>query len=147
MSKWKLVENRKRRRSIAMATGLLLLCLPMAGCASYGATSLKAETHASIDQKITKGITTKEQVRVALGDASFVSLSESGKEQWMYSFTKARPNAASFVPYLNIIDSSATSNTKQLVILFDAKGVVSNYTFSDSVSQSGYGLAPGALSQ
>ncbi|ADG60654.1 hypothetical protein [Moraxella catarrhalis] len=48
--------------------------------------------------------------------------------------------ARNFIPY-NFFSLGETIQTKELVILFDSKGIVSNYTFRETANQSKAGLA------
>lgn len=47
--------------------------------------------------------------------------------------------ARNFIPY-NFFSLGDNTKTKELVILFDTKGVVTNYTFRETANQSKYGV-------
>jgi outer membrane protein assembly factor BamE (lipoprotein component of BamABCDE complex) len=131
-----------------MNKGWMLVCCALLGsCATYGNTSIKNETSETISRKLIKGVTTKDEVKAAIGDPTFTSFSDSGKEQWTYNFATSTPRITNFIPYISLIDSGMKGKNKSLVVLFDGSGIVLNYTLSDSTSDANYGIAPGALSK
>lgn len=108
------------------------LSLVMAGCASSGNKVLKEETSKSVAEKITKGKTTKAQVRELYGDPMETSFTDSGKEIWKYHFIKAHVKATNFIPVVSMFASGSEGDKKELVVLFNSKGVVDNFSMSSS---------------
>lgn len=117
-----------------MKKGLILFCalFLIAGCASTGNKVLKKETSSTVSAKITKGETTKEQVRAMYGDPMTTSFTDSGKEIWKYEFTKTHVKATNFIPFVSMFNSGAKGTKKELVIMFDDNSIVKNFSMSSS---------------
>lgn len=118
---------------------LLFCALLMTGCVTSGNVAMKEQTQQSIDSAIQKGKTTKQEVTQKFGSADAVSFTDSGNEVWTYRHSKSKPMARNFIPY-NFFSLGDNTKTKELVILFDTKGVVTNYTFRETANQSKYGV-------
>lgn len=120
-------------RRIVKAAFALFLGAALAGCSTYGNSTLKNETQASVSQKIQKGVTTKEQVRSLYGDPSKVTFTDSGNEVWTYSMYQ---NNFSFLSILPVPGTSTLASTQDhdshLVVMFDKAGRVSNYSFANA---------------
>ena len=117
--------------SILIAT----FSLGLVGCASVGNESMRNENSQSIDSKITKGTTTKEQIRSTVGNADKTSFTDSGNEIWTYVLSKATSKAINFVPIVGLFTGGADVEKKELVILFDQNSIVKNYTFSETKTE------------
>lgn len=117
----------------------LFCALLMTGCVTSGNIAMKEQTQQSIDSAIQKGKTTKQEVTQKFGSADAVSFTDSGNEVWTYRHSKSKPMARNFIPY-NFFSLGDNTKTKELVILFDTKGVVTNYTFRETANQSKYGV-------
>lgn len=117
----------------------LFCALLMTGCVTSGNVAMKEQTQQSIDSAIQKGKTTKQEVTQKFGSADAVSFTDSGNEVWTYRHSKSKPMARNFIPY-NFFSLGDNTKTKELVILFDTKGVVTNYTFRETANQSKYGV-------
>lgn len=110
------------------------------GCVSTGNVAMKEQSQHSIEQAIIKGKTTKQDITSTFGSADNVSFTDSGNEIWTYRHSKSKPMARNFIPY-NFFSLGENIQTKELVILFDSRGVVSNYTFRETANQSKMGIA------
>jgi len=117
-----------------------VMALFLAGCASSGNTVLKDETQKTVAQKIKKGKSTKEQVRTIYGDPYTTSFTDSGNEIWKYEFIKAHATASSFIPVVSMFKSGSEGDKKQLVVMFDSRGIVKNFSMSTSKVQYNNGL-------
>ena len=104
----------------------------LGGCASVGNESIADASLESVSHQLAKGKTTQAQVRQLYGDPMKSSFTDSGNETWEYEFSRLRSKPTNFVPYLNIIHSGAEGDKKSLVIFFDKKKVVQQYTVSTS---------------
>jgi outer membrane protein assembly factor BamE (lipoprotein component of BamABCDE complex) len=115
-----------------MKNALVFCCVAafMAGCASVGNENLRNESSASIDQKIIKGKTTKAEVVKVLGSADETSFTDSGNEIWKYRHVVSTAKAVSFIPVVALFAAGSDQEKKEVVILFDKEGVVTNYTFN-----------------
>lgn len=111
---------------------LLSVALFSAGCVSQGNKVLKDETSKTVSQKIVKGKTTKDQVRATYGDPLTTSFTDSGNEIWRYEFVKGHAKASNYIPLVNLFASGSTGDKKELVVFFDKRGVVKNYSMSTS---------------
>jgi outer membrane protein assembly factor BamE (lipoprotein component of BamABCDE complex) len=127
-------------RNTAVATALAISLL--AGCASQGVQQLKDETPTSVGTKITKGKSTKDDVRAAFGDPTETSFTDSGNEIWRYRYAHSTAHAINFVPVVNLLTSGADVDKKELVIFYDANGVVKNYSMQSSKEESKSGILP-----
>lgn len=112
-------------------TGCIFLLLTLTGCASSGNQSLKNETPATIQSKITKGVTTKDQVRVMFGDPAKTSFTDQGNMIWEYDLADVSGDAVNYIPIVNLFGSSASGTKKQLIVMFK-KNVVFQYSMSNS---------------
>ena len=113
---------------------VILFCalFMIGGCASHGNKVLKEETSKAVAAKITKGETTKEQVRAMYGDPMSTSFTDSGKEIWKYEFIKTNAKVTNFIPVVSLFNSGAKGDKKELVVMFDDGGIVKNFSMSTS---------------
>lgn len=125
---------------IRLTISALLTALLVTGCASAGNVAMKVQNQQTIGQTIIKGKTNKQEISGRFGSADSISFTDSGNEIWTYRHTRSKPMARNFIPY-NFFSLGENIQTKELVILFDSKGVVSNYTFRETANQSKAGLA------
>ena len=124
---------------IAAAVGVALL----SGCASTGVQQLKDESSSSVSTKISKGKSTKDDVRAAFGDPTETSFTDSGNELWRYKYSHSSAKGINFVPIVNIFTSGANIDKKELVVFYDEHGVVKNYSMQASKEE----VRNGILSQ
>jgi outer membrane protein assembly factor BamE (lipoprotein component of BamABCDE complex) len=122
-----------------LAIGIIAI-FGLAGCASSGNQSLKNESAVSVQSKIQKGVTTKEQVRTTFGSPTTVSLSSDGKETWSYALANVKLHGSTFIPFYGLFHSGADTHMKQLVVLFNGD-IVEQYTMNDSTTTTTSGWA------
>ena len=119
-----------------MKTALLVLALLFVpflfGCASSGNEKLRNESQTTLSQKLTKGVTTKDQVQASLGAADNVSFTDGGNEIWKYYHVISTAKGVNFIPIVNLFAAGVDQEKKELVILFDDQGVVKNFTFAET---------------
>jgi outer membrane protein assembly factor BamE (lipoprotein component of BamABCDE complex) len=118
-----------------------MLVVTMLGCASAGNQALKEQTKETVSQKITKGLTTKDQVRKEYGDPMDTSFTEGGSEIWKYRYAHAETTAMGYVPIVRHFAGGTDVDKKELVILFDKNGVVENFTMQQSKQQIRHGTS------
>jgi len=128
--------NKNMKKSLLLSAALFAL----ASCASSGNQVLKDQTTDTVAAKITKGTSSKNDVKVAFGDPTSTSFTDGGNEIWNYAYAKATAKAVNFVPIVGIFAGGADVDKKTLVILFDDTGVVKNYTLSSSQEEVKRGL-------
>jgi outer membrane protein assembly factor BamE (lipoprotein component of BamABCDE complex) len=119
---------------------LLLLCSLLAACATAGNDSIADATGESVAASLHKGRTTQADVRKLYGDPMKTSFSSNGFETWEYEFTKMQSRPTNFIPYVNLVHSGADGEKKSLVIFFDKRKVVQDYTMSASKVEVSRGL-------
>jgi outer membrane protein assembly factor BamE (lipoprotein component of BamABCDE complex) len=119
---------------------LLLLCSVLAACATAGNDSIAEATGDSVAATLHKGKTTQVEVRKLYGDPIKTSFSSNGFESWEYEFTKLQSRPTNFIPYVNLLHSGADGEKKSLVIFFDKRKVVQDYTMSASKVEVSHGL-------
>ncbi|OUJ10675.1 outer membrane protein assembly factor BamE [Acetobacter sp. DsW_059] len=125
-------------KKIASVAGLSLM-LALSACASGGNESIKNETGASIDQKIHDGVTTKEQVRQLFGDPAQTSFTDSGHEQWQYTFDNSKSDVTNFIPVYGDLHQGQHGTAKHLTIIFN-NDVVWHHSMNSSAVKSSAGL-------
>nr|WP_249213265.1 MULTISPECIES: hypothetical protein [unclassified Tatumella] len=113
--------------------------MTLSGCATSGNKSIQNETQVSIQQKIVKGVTTKNEVKSYFGDPTGVTFTSDGSEQWQYMLADVKISGKTFIPFYGLFDNGATTDMKQLIILFKGD-VVSNYTLVNSKTETKSGL-------
>lgn len=118
---------------------LLLSCV-LAACASSGNDSIADATGASVAARLHKGRTTQAEVRKLYGDPIKTSFSSNGYESWEYEFTRLQSRPTNFIPYVNLVHSGADGEKKSLVIFFDKRKVVRDFTMSQSKVEISRGL-------
>lgn len=121
----------------ALALGSLFL----SGCASVGNQSLKKETEQSVAAKITEGTSTKAQVRGQFGSPAKTTFTDGGHEVWTYELANMSADGISYVPILGLFAGSTSGTKKELVVMFDLKGVVKRFSMSESPISMKTGLA------
>lgn len=121
----------------------LLLTAVLAGCSSVGNEAIKEENQQTLEQKLVKGVTTKDEVRAAFGDPLDATFHDSGNEMWKYVFTKQSCNASCYFIYTAWAYSSSSGTQKTLIVLFDDAGKLKNYILSESEVESKHGLFSG----
>ena len=119
---------------------IIAIAALVAGCATVGNQSLIGETPQMAEQKITKDVTTKQEVRSLYGDPEDVDFTDSGLEQWRYILRHVKNDAKNFIPFYGMFASKLHINKKQLVVLFNDDGVVKNFTMSSSDSKMKSGI-------
>src|SRR5262249_623656 len=91
-----------------------------------------------------KGRTTYSEVVATLGTPTSQSLDAEGDRSasWFYFESKARPET--FIPIVGPFIGGADSKTNIVVMYFDQRGVLTNFTSNSSQLGSGRGLSSGA---
>jgi len=90
------------------------------------------ESSQSVASKIVRGKTTKSQVRSMFGDPISVNFTDNGNEVWRYQYSKTQQKLTSYLPVVSAFASGTDTKSKHLVIFFNQRGVVKNYTMSES---------------
>lgn len=119
---------------------VVVLALLLAGCASSGNRALQKENQLTVQSKIQKGVTTKQQVKKQFGDPIGVSFTDGGNEIWTYSLANVKLSGSTFIPFYGLFHNGSKAHVKQLVILFK-NDIVEKYTMSETNTETKSGLA------
>jgi hypothetical protein len=119
---------------------VILAGMTAAGCASVGNERIADATMESVSGQLVKGRTTQEDVRKFYGDPIKTAFTDSGNESWEYEFSRLQSKPTNFIPYVNLIHSGAEGDKKSLVIFFDKKKIVQQYSMSTSKVDISQGL-------
>jgi hypothetical protein len=112
------------------------------GCASVGNEQIADASPETVSGQLFKGRTTQAHVRELYGDPLKTSFTDSGNEIWEYEFSRLHSKPTNFIPYVNLVYSGAEGDKKSLVIFFDKRKVVQQYTISTSKVDVSQGLIP-----
>jgi outer membrane protein assembly factor BamE (lipoprotein component of BamABCDE complex) len=119
---------------------VLLSAAILAGCASVGNERVRNLNETKASQVLTKGTTTKTQVREAFGSPDSASFTDSGNEIWKYEHIVSTAKGVNFIPFVNAFAAGADQEKTELVILFDKNGIISNYTVNNTKSEVRQGI-------
>jgi len=131
-----------KKKHVVLASVLVAASMGLGGCASMGNASIAKENQQSISKKLVRGKTTESQVRAEFGDPMKTSFTDSGNSVWEYDYTKLHDKAVNFIPFANMVESGMKGKKKTLVMMFDKKQVLKNYTLSASAVDESAGLLP-----
>jgi len=118
-------------RAVSVSAMMAFACL-MAGCASVGNETLRAESESSVKGKVVEGKTTKSEVKSMFGSPLKTSFTDGGLEIWTYEFSKVSADAVSYIPIVNLFGATASGTKKELVVMFNKDSVVQRYSMSES---------------
>jgi len=118
-------------RTVSVSAMMAFACL-MAGCASVGNETLRAESESSVKGKVVEGKTTKSEVKSMFGSPLKTSFTDGGLEIWTYEFSKVSADAVSYIPIVNLFGATASGTKKELVVMFNKDSVVQRYSMSES---------------
>lgn len=113
---------------IALTLGLV----SFTGCMSTGNETLRKESETSVAQKVVEGKTTKAEIKAMFGSPLKTTFTDGGLEIFTYELSKMSADAINYVPLVGLLGGSASGTKKELVILFDDKGVVKKFSMSES---------------
>jgi outer membrane protein assembly factor BamE (lipoprotein component of BamABCDE complex) len=88
------------------------------------------ETQESINQKIAKGKTTKDQVKAAFGEPGSTTTKPNGSEEWSYKMANSETSVIK-IPGFERFFGSGTEKAKTLLVDFDRRGIVANYSLNE----------------
>ena len=130
-----------RALAVIAAGFLLTLC---SGCMSYD-TELGTQMTAEKVTQIKKGITTRAEVEALLGPPTSVTMLGNGKRVMSYHYTGTKgemhATAMSYVPIVGLFaggsKASGVVHTQTLQVMLSDAGVVEDYEFSDTSTNTG----------
>jgi outer membrane protein assembly factor BamE (lipoprotein component of BamABCDE complex) len=109
-------------RWIAILSAFLLTA-----CSMIAGNSPQSETQESINQKIAKGKTTKAEVKAKFGEPVSTTPKERGTEEWSYKMS----GSGNAVKIPGLERFFGTEKDKTLVVAFDRRGIVTNYSLNE----------------
>jgi len=115
------------------------LALAAAGCSTVGNGRLVQADAAQVRALLVPGTTTQADVRRAFGEGAAIRF-DSGWQTWQYQHREGVAKGWDEVPYISLITSRLARPTKELVVLFDERGVVRRWslqTFDDRAIRPG----------
>ncbi|GAC28585.1 outer membrane protein assembly factor BamE domain-containing protein [Brumicola pallidula] len=95
------------------------------------------EIDSGTTSKLIKGETTSTQVEAALGKPQTTTKNSDGTVYWSYIYGNVDINAATYIPIVGLFAGGAKTETQTLVITFDSNNIVTDWTQSDSATESG----------
>ena len=113
--------SRRSSRLRWIAAALLLAAL--SACQSLGNGEAFRQSTDDRARTLRTGVSTREQVRHDLGEASVYRFAD-GREAWAYQSTSGLPKWVQFMPYLNLLPLDYSTRTNELALLFDPQGVL-----------------------
>jgi len=125
---------------IGLVAGIVSVVL--SGCASVGNQQIADASPETVSAQVVKGKTTQVQVRQLYGAPMNSSFTARGNEIWEYEFSRLHSKPTNFIPYVNLVYSGAEGDKKSLVIFFDKKRIVQQYTINTSKVDVSQGLIP-----
>jgi outer membrane protein assembly factor BamE (lipoprotein component of BamABCDE complex) len=105
----------------------LAIALSAAGCGTVGNGRLVRLDAAEARTLMVPGTTSQDYVRQALGDGQVIRF-RSGMQTWHYIYREGLAKGWDDVPYIGLITRRLDRPTKELVILFDAAGVLRRWS-------------------
>ena len=104
--------------------------LVLAACSAVTENSPQRETQESINQKITKGKTTKAEVKLMFGEPVSTTSKERGAEAWRYKMA-ASSSSTIKIPGFEKFFGSGTDKDRTLSVDFDRRGIVTSYSLDE----------------
>ena len=114
------------RRAVIVAAWMLCA----SGCSTVGNGRLVQLDAAQAQTLLVPGRTTQADVRQAFGDGAVIRF-QSGLETWHYAYREGIAKGWDDVPYINLIVARLDRPTKELVLLFDAAGVLKRWSLQE----------------
>lgn len=93
----------------------IILIIFLSSCTTTGHIPLEIATKDLIAKHIVHSKTTKARIVKCFGNATSITFNNSGQEVWVYKNHNSNSN-------------DSYSNVKELVVIFDQNGVVSQYS-------------------
>ena len=110
-----------------MKRAALLAACALAGCGTAGNGRVARLEEPAAQAQFVPGISTEAEVRAAFGDGAVIRF-QSGVETWQYLYRDGVAKGWDEVPYIGLLTSRLDRPTKELVLLFDAHGVLRRWS-------------------
>ncbi len=120
-------------------TGFFLAIFLISGCSTSGNQQIKNETAQSLQSKIIKNKTTKNELLAKLGEPDTRTTLDNGNEQWRYFMYNNQFNASTFIPVFGLLTGGSQTQSKTLDIEFNGQKVT-KWTFSSDNNNTKTGI-------
>lgn len=120
-------------------TGFFLAIFLISGCSTSGSQQIKNETAQSLQSKIIKNKTTKNELLAKLGEPDTRTTLDNGNEQWRYFMYNNQFNASTFIPVFGLLTGGSQTQSKTLDIEFNGQKVT-KWTFSSDNNNTKTGI-------
>jgi len=113
------------------------LALLLAGCATAPTVQRGNLTVGMVKAKISKGVTTQNEVLKVFGAPNIITKNRSGNEIWTYDKMSVETNVSDVYGTLIIVGgvgsrASASTRTFTLMLEFDDNGIIKDYSYRSS---------------
>ncbi len=105
----------------------IVAALLLAACSTAGNGTFARLDAPQAGTLLVPGTTTRDDVRQAFGDGAVIHF-DSGFETWQYLYREGIAKGWDDVPYIGLVTSRLDHPTKELVVLFDAEGVLRRWS-------------------
>ena len=106
---------------------LLAMAGAVASCSTVGNGRIVSLDAVQAQAQFVPGKTTEAEARAAFGQGSAIRF-QSGFETWHYLYREGVAKGWDDVPYIGLVTSRLDRPTKELVLLFDAQGVLRRWS-------------------
>ncbi len=129
------------KRKFLLSFILVLSLMFLSGCADgMGNSRISNQSNQTLSRKIIKGKTTESQIKQMFGEPEKTTFNGRGDLMWEYKYQHAHDTVAAYIPVVNLFSKDIKGHNKTLVILFNKKGIVKNYAFSNSANSISVGF-------
>ena len=106
---------------------LLAMAGVVAGCSTVGNGRIMSLDAVRAQAQFVPGKTTEAEARAAFGQGTVIRF-QSGFETWQYLYREGVAKGWDDVPYIGLVTHRLDRPTKELVLLFDAQGVLRRWS-------------------
>ncbi|MCE4553186.1 hypothetical protein [Pelomonas cellulosilytica] len=114
------------RRPLIQLLLAVAVASSMAACATAGGSHVAGLQAAGVDELLQPGHTTRAEAERLLGAGEALCFS-SGWSTVHYIYRQGLPRALDFVPVIGLVASAIETSETELVLLFDADGVLRKF--------------------
>ena len=125
--------KKSKKIFILLTLVLIMSATALSGCAAgIGNGRIANQSNNTLSRKIIKGKTTESQIKQMFGDPDKTTFNSKDDLMWTYEYQHDHDTVAAYIPVVNWFAKDVKGHKKMLVILFNKKGIVKNYAFSNS---------------
>lgn len=121
---------------LSLTTSIIL-----AGCgANTGNQKIAKKSTAELQQMVTKGVSTKNDVVAMFGEPDDTDILADGRNKYIYVNIKRDSKFANYIPGGGMLFGGTNDTAKKIVILFDKNDVVESVSASTSQGETKTGV-------